>query len=85
MVLKKCIYSTYSPWALQTYDFIALTSLPSQEKFFWLCCKPPVGEIGKAKDLSAPLPTSDYFRKGACLDTEKRRELEYSYIALLMH
>jgi hypothetical protein len=25
-----------------------------QEKFFWLFCKPEVGEIGKAKDLSAP-------------------------------
>jgi hypothetical protein len=25
-----------------------------QEKVFWLCCKPPVGEIEKAKDLSEP-------------------------------
>jgi hypothetical protein len=50
---KKCIYSTYSPLrAPHTYDFVVLTSLPHPRKILLV-----VLQIGKARDLSAPLRT----------------------------
>jgi uncharacterized protein YifN (PemK superfamily) len=49
--LKKCIYSTYSPLSsTHTYDFVVLTSLNKKKLLVVL-------QIGKAKDLSAPLRT----------------------------
>jgi hypothetical protein len=47
---KKCIYCTYSPWAPHTYDFVVLTSLTRQRTIPLV-----VLQIGKAKDISAPL------------------------------
>jgi hypothetical protein len=47
---KKCVYSTYSLWAPHTYDFVVLTSLTHPRKTLLV-----VLQIGKAKDLSAPL------------------------------
>jgi hypothetical protein len=50
--MKKCIYSTYSSRAPYTYDFVVLTSLTHPRKILLV-----VLQIGKAKDLSAPLRT----------------------------
>jgi hypothetical protein len=50
MGLKKCIYSTYSPWAPHTYDFVVLTSLTHTRRILLV-----VLQTGKAKDSSAPL------------------------------
>jgi hypothetical protein len=36
---KQYIYSTYSPWAPHTCDFVVLTSLTHTRKNFWLWCK----------------------------------------------
>jgi hypothetical protein len=34
------------PWALHNYNCVFLASLTQAKKFFCLCCKPPVGEMG---------------------------------------
>jgi hypothetical protein len=53
--LKKNVFTLNIPlWAPQIYDFVVLTSLTFPKNIL-LCCNPPVGEIRKAKDLSAPL------------------------------
>jgi hypothetical protein len=51
--LKKCIYSTYSPLSSTHYDFVVVTSLTHPRNILLV-----VLQIGKAKDLSAPLRTT---------------------------
>jgi hypothetical protein len=57
---KNCIYIS-PPWAPHTYDFVVLTSLTYPRKIILVML-----QIGKAKDLSAPLssrkPMSNFFR-----------------------
>jgi hypothetical protein len=55
MGLKKCIYSTYSSELHLTYDFVVLTSLTCPRKILLVVLQIGKLEIGKAKDLSAPL------------------------------
>jgi hypothetical protein len=49
------MYSTYLPWAPHTYDFVVLTSLIHPRKIILVALQIGKWEIGKAKDLSAPL------------------------------
>jgi hypothetical protein len=53
--LKTCFYSTYSPLAPHAYDFVVLTSLTHPRKIILVLLQIGKKEIGKAKDLSAPL------------------------------
>jgi hypothetical protein len=51
MELKKNLFALHiSPWAPHTYDFVVLTSLTHPKKIILV-----VLQIGKAKDLLAPL------------------------------
>jgi hypothetical protein len=59
MEFKKSIYSTHSPWAPHTYDFAVLTSLTHPRKLILF-----VLQIGKAKNLSAPLRRHCYLQMG---------------------
>jgi hypothetical protein len=47
---KKCVYTYFSPSSTHLYDFVVLTSLTHPRKILLV-----VLQIGKAKDLSAPL------------------------------
>jgi hypothetical protein len=51
----KSVYSAYSPWAPHTNDFVVLTSLSHSRKIILFVLQIGKQEIGKAKDLSAPL------------------------------
>jgi hypothetical protein len=53
--LKKYIYSTYSPRAPHTYDFVVVTSLTHSRKILLVALQIGKWEIRKARDLSATL------------------------------
>jgi hypothetical protein len=53
----------YSPRAPHTYDFVVLTSLTHPRKILLV-----VLEIGKAKDLSAPLRSVEDVEDFTCLN-----------------
>jgi hypothetical protein len=52
---NKYIYSTYSPWAPHTYDFVVLTSLSHPRKIVLFVLQRGKYEIREGKNLSAPL------------------------------